>query len=125
MTRTDRESPIHRAIVAYLRLALPDAMTHHCRNEINKRGTAIARELAQAKAKGAVTGFPDLIVLPFAHIPVMFFEVKAEGGYASPEQKAVHERLTALGYRVAIVRSIDDVRERLAAWGVSTREAAE
>lgn len=123
--RTDRESPVQRAIVAWLRLALPGALVHHARNEINQRGGGIARELAQAAAKGAVAGFPDLIVLPFAHVGPLFLEVKAAGGYASAAQKDVHGRLRALGYRVAVVRSIDDVREALAGWGVWTREARE
>ena len=116
--RTDRESPVQRAIVQYLRLAFPGAIVHHSRNEINKRGTAIAIEIAKAKAKGAVTGFPDLIVLPFAHIGPLFLEVKAEGGYATDAQREVHRQLADLGYRVAVVRSVDDVRERLAAWGI-------
>lgn len=120
---TDRESPIQKAIVGYLRTCLPGAIVHHARNEINKSGPAIARELAKAKAKGAVTGFPDLIVLPSAEIGPLFFEVKAEGNYATAPQKAFHAALDALGYRVAVVRSIDDVRERLAGWGVATKEA--
>lgn len=31
--RQDREAPIQRAIVAYLRRVLPDAITHHSANE--------------------------------------------------------------------------------------------
>lgn len=117
-----RESAVQRAIVAYLRTALPNAVIHHARGEINKRGRDIARELAQAKSLGAVKGFPDLVVILPAHLGVVFFEVKPEGGYASDAQKAMHGKLAELGYRVAVVRSIDDVRERLAGWGIWTRE---
>lgn len=116
----DRESPIQIAIVDYLRRVMPDALVHHCKNEINKRGKAIAIELAKAKRKGAVTGFPDLLVLPYSTLGPMFFEVKAEGNYATPAQKDVHEHLRKLGYRVAVVRSIDDVRECLTEWSVPT-----
>lgn len=116
--RQDKESPIQRAIVQYLRLALPGAIIHHSRNEINKSGKAFAIEIARAKAKGALTGFPDLIVLPFAHVGPLFLEVKAEGNYATDAQKHVHRQLADLGYRVAVVRSVDDVKERLAAWGI-------
>ena len=118
----DREGPIHRAIVSWLRVVLPDAVTATVKNEINKRGKAIQIEIAKAKANGVMPGFPDIICLPGSDMPTMFFEVKAPGGYPSQSQKDVHARLTALGYRVAVVRSIDDVKDRLAEWGVQTRE---
>lgn len=116
--RIDRESPIQRAIVKYLEAQFPEWIVHHCKMEINKRGKNIQIEIAQAKAKGSKAGFPDLLLLPWAHIGPLFLEVKAEGNYASASQKEMHARLTELGYRVAVVRSIDDVNERLAAWGV-------
>lgn len=116
--RVDRESPIQRAIVKHLRTVLPGAIIHHSRNEINKRGLAFAKEIAQAKSKGALTGFPDLIVLPWSHVGPFFLEVKAEGNYATDAQKDVHRQLTELGYRVAVVRSVDDVSEKLAEWGI-------
>lgn len=125
----DREGPIQEAIVKYLELVMPDALVHHCRNEINKRGggkgwvkNTIALELAKAKRRGVKAGFPDIIVLPFANVGAFFFEVKAEGNYASDNQKAIHAHLERLGYRVAVVRSIDDVRECLRAWGVGFSE---
>ena len=121
--RIDREGPIHRSIVQWLAKVLPDAIVHHSRGEINKSGWRIAKELGEAKAKGAVKGFPDLIVLPWAHIGPVFFEVKAEGNYADKDQKALHERMRALGYKVAVVRSIDDCRQYLAEWCIATREA--
>lgn len=121
--RVDREGPIHTAIVDFLRTVLPDAITHHCRNEINKSGWRIAKELAQASRKGAVKGFPDLMVLSLAHIGPMFFEVKAPGNYPDATQKALHAQMAALGYRVAVVRSIDDVRAALRQWGIATKEA--
>jgi hypothetical protein len=78
----------------------------------------IALELAQAKQAGAITGWPDLIVLPPSHVGPVFFEVKAEGNYPTDAQRRVHDQLRALGYRVGIVRSVDDVKERLADWGI-------
>lgn len=118
----EREAPIQRAIVDWLRLVMPDAIIHHSKNEINKRGTAIARELAKAKRQGVVTGFPDLIVLPYSHVGAVFFEVKAPGRNATEIQKETHEKLRKLGYRVAVVRSIDDARDRLQEWGIGFRE---
>lgn len=119
--RLDNESPIQIAIVDYLRRVLPKGcLVHHCRNEINRSGETYMRELAKAKKKGALTGFPDLIVLTF--MGVFLLEVKAEGNYADLNQKAMHQKLRHLGFNVAVVRSIDDVRECLAEWGVSTIE---
>ena len=116
------EAQIQRGIIAWLRCVMPDALVHHGKNEINKRGAAIAIELANAKRNGAVTGWPDLIVLPFANVGPVFFEVKAPRGYPSPAQKSVHEQLTRLGYPVAVVRSVDDVRASLVEWGIGFRE---
>jgi hypothetical protein len=44
------------------------------------------------------------------------FEVKAEGGRVSDAQKAVGEAIIASGGHWAVVRSIDDVREKMEEW---------
>jgi hypothetical protein len=119
----DREGPIHRAILAYLRAVLPDAIVHHGANEIGLSGAHVARQIAKAKRLGQVTGWPDLIVIPCSDIGPMFFEVKAPGGYPTRAQTDLHDHLRRLGYRVGLVRSVDDTRAILAAWGVVTREA--
>jgi hypothetical protein len=119
----DREGPIHRAILAYLRAVMPDAIVHHGANEIGLSGAHVARQIAKAKRLGQVTGWPDLIVIPCSDIGPMFFEVKAPGGYPTRAQTDLHDRLRRLGYRVGLVRSVDDTRAMMAAWGVVTREA--
>lgn len=116
------EATIQKAIVGYLRTALPDAITHHSANEGNRGGKSGIRDGARKKALGQVAGFPDIIVLHWSRIGPLFFEVKAEGQYASKVQKDVHEALERLGYRVAVVRSIDDTREALRSWGIGTIE---
>lgn len=113
-----REASIQKAIVEWLQTQHPSWIVHHSRNEINKRGTAIRNELADAKRLGAMTGWPDLIVLPPSHLGPIFFEVKAEGEYPRKSQREAHDKLRGLGYRVGIVRSIDDVKEHLAAWAI-------
>ena len=122
----NRERPIQRAVVSYLRYALPNAIVHHSVNEQalsgrDRRGAAIA--MRNAKLDGMLAGFPDVIVLPPSHMPVMLFEVKSEGGRLRAEQKAMNAALRKLGYLIAVVRSVDDVREALADWGIPTREA--
>lgn len=119
---TAREKPIQKAVVDHLRAILPGAIVHHARNEINKRGAGIARELAEAKRLGALPGFPDIVAILPAEIGVLFFEVKAPKNYPSTVQADMHDTLRGLGHRVAVVRSIDDVTKSLAEWGVATRD---
>lgn len=122
----DIEGPIQIEIVDWLRSVLPvGCMVHHCRNEIKRGGDTFAREQAKATRLGSVTGWPDLIVLPFAHIGALFFEVKAPNGRVSEAQTQVHAELAHLGYRVAVVRSVADVRDRLNEWGVGFVEPIE
>ena len=113
-----RETPIQRAIVAYLHSVMPDALVHHSPGESHLSGKKAMLATVRKKANGMVPGWPDLVVLPYANVGALFFEVKAEGNYATPTQKAIHAHLERLGYRVAVVRSIDDVRECLQNWGV-------
>ena len=115
--------PVHRSVLNWLRTVLPaGCIVHHCRNEINLSGGIVARKLAEAKRMGQVTGFPDLLILPYATVGACFFEIKAEGNYASKTQKQVHDQLRALGYKVAVVRSIEDAREALEDFGVGFNE---
>ena len=121
--RIDREGPIHRDIVQYLAAVLPkDCIVHFCKGEINKRGANIARELHQAKLKGAKKGFPDLIVLTFTG--AYFLEVKAPGNYPDKDQRELHDAFRSLGFGVAVVRSVEDAREALAKWHIGTVERA-
>ena len=119
------EAQIQRAIVAYLRHVLPGAIVTHVPNEGVRGGHAGYLDGARAKAMGQTAGFPDILILPFAHIGPAFLEVKTATGRTSTAQKIMHERLEVLGYRVAVVRSIDDARKALKSWGVWTQEAGE
>jgi len=114
------EAQAHRSILAFLRLALPGAIIHHSANEVALSGKDVARAIGKAKSLGMLPGFPDIIILPFAHIGPLFFEVKGPKGRLSPSQADVLGRLDGLGYRCAVVRSIDDVQARLSEWGVWT-----
>lgn len=117
----DRETPIQRAIITYLRRVLPGAIIHHSANELNMRGAEAARTIAKAKSAGMLPGFPDILI--FYRGQGYCIEVKAEGGRLSATQKDVRDRLLAQGIPWAVCRSIDDAREKLALWGVETNEA--
>lgn len=116
MKHRDLESPVHRSILAYLRHVFPRALIHHSPNGSSLKGPEVARQIAKAKSLGMVKGFPDLVV--FHDGTALFFEVKARSGTVQPEQKDVLAQLAALGFRTAIVRSIDDVAECLEHWGL-------
>jgi hypothetical protein len=117
----DIEGPIHRAILAYLRHVLPDALVHHSANELALKGADVARQIAKAKHNGMMPGWPDFEVITEAG--VVFLEVKAPGGSLTEAQRGVHDAMRRLGCRVAVVRDIADTRAALAAWGIPTREA--
>ena len=59
--RIDREGPIHKAVLAYLRMRLPGAVIHHSPNETDMRGPTVARMIAKQKSLGMVVGFPDIV----------------------------------------------------------------
>ena len=112
--RRNLEGPIHSAILAYLRRQYPKAVIHHSPNQTDVKGALIARAIAKQKMMGMLVGFPDLMMLHEGRF--YSFEVKAEGGYASPAQKAVGEAIVASGGYWAVVRSIDDVEEKMETW---------
>ena len=117
--RRDVEGPIQREIIAYLHAVMPHAMVHHPAAESHLSGKAAMLATVRKKRDGMVTGFPDLIVLPYAaKVGAIFFEVKSPKGKTTEEQDVVHNHLRGLGYRVAVVRSVSDVREFLKQWGV-------
>lgn len=118
----DREGPIQRAVVQYLRAVLPRALVHHSANEGQQGGRRGAIAGAIRRGQGQIAGWPDVtVVLPEPFRPV-FFEVKAPGGSVSPVQRALMVQLEALGCRCAVVRSVDEVREALALWGIWTAD---
>ncbi len=119
----DVEGPIHRSILGHLRRLFPSAVIHHSANELPLKGKDVARAIAKAKHNGMVPGFPDLACyLPDGE--ALFFEVKAKGNSATPAQKSVIAQLQSLGFRAAVVRSVQEVDEALSHWGTTERAAS-
>lgn len=112
------EETIHVSVLEWLRLVLPDAVIFHPPNG----GYRDVREAAKLKRMGVLPGIPDLVVF-MDNAFVCAFEVKAQRGVLSDDQKNVHYVMRALGFKVAVVRGIDETRQALASWGVPTREA--
>jgi hypothetical protein len=71
------------------------------------------------KGMGVHAGWPDLMLI-YRGRPC-FIELKATQGALSPAQKVVHTAITVAGGVVAVCRSIDQVRDILAVWGIPTR----
>ena len=65
---------------------------------------------------GMLSGIPDICIL--ANNTCYFLEVKNETGKPSKQQLIIHKALTDKGYKVAIVRSVEDVKTILTVWRV-------
>ena len=65
---------------------------------------------------GMLSGIPDICIL--ANNTCYFLEVKNETGKPSKQQLIIHKALTDKGYKVVIVRSVEDVKTILTAWSV-------
>lgn len=122
--RTSDEDDIQRAIVKYLRHVLPPGFI--VQSTANKPRSAVAG--AREKSMGAVAGWPDLAVYGQAEDEkptAWFIEVKAPAGRLSDVQHEVHDRLKLAGFKIAIARSVDDVRDLVQAWGLPSRDASQ
>lgn len=116
------EHKIQVAIIKWLRAVMPKCMIQHCRNEHGKAGKAGMLAAQRQKAAGVMSGFPDLICLPYANVGPFFLEVKTKTGRVSVAQEQVHNMLRERGYKIAVVRSVDDVRDFLKAEGIGFNE---
>ena len=111
------EHAIQVAIIQYLDTVLPSSI--RAVGVSNNPRSAITG--AREKARGMRRGFPDILLTGAFH---GLLEVKDEGKYLKPEQKAWRDWAAEQQIPYAVVRSVDDVAETLASWGVATRRAA-
>lgn len=114
------EAELHRAVATYLQAVLDPRQVWW--STFPSGGGGMIRG-ALLKSMGLKAGVPDIIVIP-AGKPAHWIELKAEGKYLEPHQRELHAILGSLECRVSVCRSIDDVRETFAEWGIPTREAA-
>jgi len=111
------ESQIHKGIVQWLHVALPDgSVIHHSPNEGRHR----IQYRVHQKQMGMFAGWPDLeLFIPpaswrkLSEWEPVFLEVKTAKGRLSPNQKAAHKLLTGVGCIVEVVRSIEDTEVAL------------
>jgi hypothetical protein len=96
-----------------------DAIQHEIVKAIHRKGFFIfhipnggqrsMREGMRFKAIGVVAGIPDL----FIPARLLWLEVKTATGRLSPAQVNVHSILTAIGHRVAVVRTLEEALKEL------------
>jgi hypothetical protein len=109
------EEALQRAVVDLLRLYEARGLLGyaHCPNG----GWRNASEAGRFRAMGVRAGVPDLLV--WAAGGASFgIELKAGAGRLSPAQTVWHGLLRALGHRVHVCRSVDEVEAVLRAEGV-------
>jgi hypothetical protein len=79
-----------------------------------------AIEGGRKKRLGCLAGWPDMGV--FWRGRLVLLELKrSRGGQLSPAQKALHPRLADAGFPVAVVRSVPEALDAVAAAGVPLR----
>lgn len=113
------EDQIQATVCAWLERALPEDAVFFAVPNGGHRHPAVAAKL---KWTGTRKGIPDLCIV-WRGRPI-FIELKAKGGSLSPDQRAMHERLTLAGAIVLpVARSVDEVADFLEALGMPLRAA--
>lgn len=112
------EDAFHVTVAEFLDLALPgDAFW----STVPAGGGGAIRG-AQLKRKGYKAGTPDIIIC--WHGLAHFLELKAKRGVVSGNQKFIRGVLLRAGCRWACARTLEQVMDALAAWGIPTRGSA-
>lgn len=115
------ERQIQRAILQMAGLCFPDVVIHHSPNG-TFLGSAKDKAIRGGASRGDGTkaGWPDLEC--FWQGGGIFLEVKRpKTGVLSDNQKAIHERLSAIGWPVTVVRSPIEAHAALCAAGAPCR----
>lgn len=112
------EEELQKAVVQFLRVAVPGLVWFAVPNQ---KGTRSTWEQGLLKALGVRAGVADLVfVLDGGR--VAFIELKdPKGGRQNAAQAIFEEEVVALGAPYLICRSVAEVQGALAAWGVKLR----
>ncbi len=99
------ERATQRSILSMMGKCFPQVFVAHIPNGAHLAGSSLARakQIGALKGDGMKVGMPDLLCLWDGG--GVLLEVKREkGGVVSDSQKAVHQRLSDIGWPVSIVR---------------------
>lgn len=119
MRRAQPEAALHKAVAAYLRVALPEP---YLWTTFPAGGGGRVRG-AQLRAAGLVTGWPDIQILsPYGTASGFIgVELKSAAGRLSAEQRECHRRIMAAGGDVLVCRSVEEVENQLRGIGLRLR----
>jgi hypothetical protein len=109
------EAAIQAAIVAHFRKTYAGRAAH-----VPNGGWRGKLEAVRLKQMGVEAGHPDLVF--YTPKGVFLIEVKTSVGALSGAQNRFVEDLQNLGFDVAIIRSVDEGKAALAAWGLPKKE---
>lgn len=126
--RRQPETELQIAVIEYLRMALPDAITLHCPNG-GKRSLVEAKIM---KAMGVLAGASDILVCWGTHFPAhgsgvkvpagsLWIELKAGKGKLSKAQEAFRDDCRAKRIHWAEARNLEDVERACRAAGLRPR----
>lgn len=117
MTRVRAENMVHKALVQYLNIALPQGAVHFF---ICNEGQRSPAEWQRLKNAGFTKGIPDHFIM--WNGIVVFMEIKRpQGGRVSKEQREMQARLKAQGAIVGLVLSPEDAEGILTKAGIPLR----
>ncbi len=112
-----QEYDLHVAVGDALRVLLPSDAIFTSWDLANAKS---AVEGARKKRRYCIAGFPDLGVFHAGR--VVLLELKRERGWAlSPAQRALHPRLAAAGFPVAVCHTVVEALDAVSAAGVPLR----
>ena len=116
MKRAQPEAQLHKAVAAYLRLALkpPTIWT-----TIGHGGGGKVRG-AQLKAMGVMPGWPDIVIVhpDFAQCVLIGIELKSAKGKLSDEQIAIRTHFRHANAHYECCKSLNDVVVVLLRYGI-------
>jgi len=99
------EAAVQAAVIKWIKIKYPKILYCASAGGLKTSYTQAAR----MKATGYRRGFPDLAIYePCNGFHGLFIELKKEGGYPSPEQKAWIEELRKRGYSAFICTGFDE-----------------
>lgn len=121
--RIKREAPVQEAMVEYLDLALPEGCGVWWSATLNGVRLTTAKARGDAAKQGLRKGLFDLIFVKLRGPDAgqtYHFEVKAERGSLTPEQRMLLDVLFIAG-RGATGKTVDQLAAALVAWGMPLR----
>lgn len=104
------ERQVQRAILRMAGVCFRDVYITAIPNGAHLAGDTVARfkQIGALKGDGLKVGFPDMLCLWAVRSGALIEVKRPKTGRISPEQRAVHETLTALGWPVATVTSTEE-----------------